>query len=353
MPHLPRPRRSRRGLLAPHPLQRPAARCATRTRSEALLRRWLPGRPGLAASAARRGRAEREPGPGRVAAGPGRRGGARAPRPRPRWRPPTPGRAWARARRGRRLALAPRGAPRPRRRVRRPLPRGAEARDPVPPRRALASPRARWPAPARPRAPGARAGRSASREAQPASSTGSPCRGAWRSASCCAGRASPCASGRACASRGPASSASPARLFRQLGEELWARGVLRRPEDVFDLTTAEVLGFVEGTTVTHDLQALVDLRRREYAAFAHAAPAGTPRPIGPPSLAASRAAPRAGSARRRTGREHGGDRALRGVGCVGGRRPRAAPASSTTPPGAARPRRGARGARRPTRAGCS
>ena len=73
-------------------------------------------------------------------------------------------------------------------------------------------------------------------------------------------------------------------LFRRLGHDLWACGALRRPEDVFLLHTAEVLGFFEGTSVTRDLQALVDLRRREYAAFATRRPEGRLETFGPPAL---------------------------------------------------------------------
>jgi pyruvate,water dikinase len=104
-------------------------------------------------------------------------------------------------------------------------------------------------------------------------------------------------------------------LFRRLGDELWARGVLRRPEDVFDLTTAEVLAFFEGTTVTRDLQALVDLRRREYAVFATRSPAGRLETIGPPSLGVS--PPNPGPAEV-TPQESSGQRVLRGTACVGG-----------------------------------
>lgn len=58
------------------------------------------------------------------------------------------------------------------------------------------------------------------------------------------------------------------RLFRSLGEQLAAAGALERAEDVFYLSTAEALGFVEATSVTVDLRALVSLRRREYAGYA-------------------------------------------------------------------------------------
>jgi pyruvate,water dikinase len=62
-------------------------------------------------------------------------------------------------------------------------------------------------------------------------------------------------------------------LFRGVGEQLAAAGVLAQAADVFYLTTDEVLGCVEGTGVTCDLRALVALRRREYAGFAKRRPA--------------------------------------------------------------------------------
>jgi rifampicin phosphotransferase len=107
------------------------------------------------------------------------------------------------------------------------------------------------------------------------------------------------------------------RLFRRLGDELWACGVLRRPEDVFDLTTQEVLGFVEGTGVTRDLHALVDLRRREYEAFARASLPGRLQTIGSPALALARRAPLPPVAAE-GGVESIAARTLRGVGCAGG-----------------------------------
>ena len=138
-------------------------------------------------------------------------------------------------------------------------------------------------------------------------------------------------------------------LFRRLGDELWTHGVLRRPEDVFDLTTTEVLGFFEGTTVTRDLQALVDLRRREYEAFATRSPAGRLETIGPPALGVHRPS---GGPERRSPQEVAGERVLRGTPCVGGiaRGPlRVVVDPADEPPGKARRRwRGP-----PTPAGCS
>lgn len=56
-------------------------------------------------------------------------------------------------------------------------------------------------------------------------------------------------------------------LYTTIGERLAEAGVLEHPRDVFFLTTDEVRGFHEGTAVTTDLAGLVELRRREFAAF--------------------------------------------------------------------------------------
>jgi pyruvate,water dikinase len=57
------------------------------------------------------------------------------------------------------------------------------------------------------------------------------------------------------------------RLLLEFGRRLHAASRLAEPRDVFFLTIEEVLGFVEGTTVTTDLGGLVAVRQREFAAF--------------------------------------------------------------------------------------
>ncbi|MBI5691335.1 MAG: phosphoenolpyruvate synthase [Verrucomicrobia bacterium] len=56
------------------------------------------------------------------------------------------------------------------------------------------------------------------------------------------------------------------RIHLEIGKRLHATGRLHDPRDIFFLTVEEVLGFMEGTTVTTDLIALVALRQREFAA---------------------------------------------------------------------------------------
>jgi len=62
------------------------------------------------------------------------------------------------------------------------------------------------------------------------------------------------------------------RIFMELGRRFSAEGALADPRDVFFLTVDEVTGFVEGRTVTTDLAALADLRRREFARHRAAPP---------------------------------------------------------------------------------
>jgi pyruvate,water dikinase len=62
------------------------------------------------------------------------------------------------------------------------------------------------------------------------------------------------------------------RICIELGKRLHAAGRLAAPRDVFHLTVEEMLGFVEGTTVTTDFKALVALRQRELAGFREKAP---------------------------------------------------------------------------------
>jgi len=55
------------------------------------------------------------------------------------------------------------------------------------------------------------------------------------------------------------------RLFRAIGTQFWVNGLIDHADDVFLLTVPEVLGAIEGFAVTHDLAALVRLRKAEQA----------------------------------------------------------------------------------------
>jgi len=60
------------------------------------------------------------------------------------------------------------------------------------------------------------------------------------------------------------------RIFVEMGRRLHTEGLLDEPRDVFYLEVEEVLGVVEGTASTTDLQALVDARRREFERYREA-----------------------------------------------------------------------------------
>ena len=57
------------------------------------------------------------------------------------------------------------------------------------------------------------------------------------------------------------------RVFVEMGCRLHALDLLDEPRDVFYLEVNELLGFVEGTTTTTDLKALVALRKSEFARY--------------------------------------------------------------------------------------
>jgi pyruvate,water dikinase len=64
------------------------------------------------------------------------------------------------------------------------------------------------------------------------------------------------------------------RIFVELGKRFHAEDLIDSPRDIFWLEVGEVLGFVEGTTVTTDLKGLVRLRRREFEGFGMTEPPG-------------------------------------------------------------------------------
>lgn len=57
-------------------------------------------------------------------------------------------------------------------------------------------------------------------------------------------------------------------LFRRFGDLLAERKVIESPSDIAYLTIPELFGYVNGTTVTNDLSALVRLRKEQYEHFA-------------------------------------------------------------------------------------
>jgi pyruvate,water dikinase len=53
-------------------------------------------------------------------------------------------------------------------------------------------------------------------------------------------------------------------IFRNIGEDLSAQGILENPRDIFWLTIEEVIGLYNGTLPTPDLKKFVDLRRESF-----------------------------------------------------------------------------------------
>jgi len=53
------------------------------------------------------------------------------------------------------------------------------------------------------------------------------------------------------------------RLFRAIGKQFYAMGLIDAADDVFCLTVSEVMGAIEGYATTHDLTALVRVRKAE------------------------------------------------------------------------------------------
>ena len=106
------------------------------------------------------------------------------------------------------------------------------------------------------------------------------------------------------------------RIFLEVGGRLFAEGVLDHPRDVFYLDLDEVLAYVEGAAACDDLRGLAGARRRAFERYARLeAPADRFETFGAPYIANSFA----GSASAPDGQgEHGGDDALRGIGCCPG-----------------------------------
>jgi len=73
-------------------------------------------------------------------------------------------------------------------------------------------------------------------------------------------------------------------LFQRMADLFVARGLLESSSDIYYLTMDEVFGTVQGTAVTRNLQALVELRKSEYAEFARLTPKDRIETTGIPAL---------------------------------------------------------------------
>ena len=98
------------------------------------------------------------------------------------------------------------------------------------------------------------------------------------------------------------------RLFRRMGELFEKKGLLQSASDIYYLTVEEVFAFVQGTAVTQNLKALVELRKAEYSEFAQRAPKERIETQGIPYL----------SSFSQTKARNQASKTLRGIGCSSG-----------------------------------
>lgn len=56
-------------------------------------------------------------------------------------------------------------------------------------------------------------------------------------------------------------------LFTAMGQRFYFEGIIAHPRDIFYLTKEEIGDYIGGTAVTQNVQALIDLRKAEYAQF--------------------------------------------------------------------------------------
>lgn len=56
-------------------------------------------------------------------------------------------------------------------------------------------------------------------------------------------------------------------LFSQIGEKFFSEGIFDDPRDIFYLTKQEIFDFIGGTSVSVQLKAIVDVRKKEYDAY--------------------------------------------------------------------------------------
>lgn len=54
------------------------------------------------------------------------------------------------------------------------------------------------------------------------------------------------------------------KIFIQMGIRLASYGVIQEKKDIFYLTRTEILGYIDGTTSSYDLEAIISVRKKEY-----------------------------------------------------------------------------------------
>ncbi len=98
------------------------------------------------------------------------------------------------------------------------------------------------------------------------------------------------------------------RLFRRMGKLFEEKGVIPSASDIYYLTVDETYAFVQGTAVTQNLRALVELRKTEYSEFTQRTPNERIETQGIPYLNSF--------CRTKVGNQTG--QTLRGIGCSSG-----------------------------------
>lgn len=61
-------------------------------------------------------------------------------------------------------------------------------------------------------------------------------------------------------------------IFSYMGKCFYAEGMIEHPRDIFYLTKEEIFSFIEGTSVTQSVKALINLRKNEFAAYSQQLP---------------------------------------------------------------------------------
>lgn len=62
-------------------------------------------------------------------------------------------------------------------------------------------------------------------------------------------------------------------IFSHLGKRFYSEGITNRPRDIFYLSKEEIFSYIEGTSVTADLKALILLRKAEFESYKNMNPA--------------------------------------------------------------------------------
>jgi phosphohistidine swiveling domain-containing protein len=56
-------------------------------------------------------------------------------------------------------------------------------------------------------------------------------------------------------------------IFSNMGKSFYAEGIIEHPRDIFYLTKEEIFAFIEGTSVTQNVKALITARKKEFEGY--------------------------------------------------------------------------------------